>query len=319
MLNEKLLVGSHAPYWHSGISIREKSYHTLLAALPAVLMGIYQFGVPALRVVALSTSCAILWELILNRAMKRPVTIGDGDAAVIGLLFGMLLPATAPWWAVVLGTAVAVTVGKWIYGGLGCNPLNPALVAIATLIISYKGIMDLDQAYLTYDFGFPAADPLKAVKAMGTAAVARYSLTGFLMGQQVGGVGTIFALGLIIGGLYLILRGLIRWEISLSYIVGILVTAYVFNLVHPEKYAGPWFHLLAGYTLLGAFFLITEYSSSPVNLIPMLIYGAGAGVMTILIRNIGGFTDGVVFAILLFNIANPLLDKMRPRALGRSK
>jgi len=250
--------------------------------------------------------------------MKRPLTVGDGDAAVIGLLFGMLLPATAPWWVVVLGTAVAVTVGKWIYGGLGGNPLNPALVAIATLIISYKGIMDLDQAYLNFDFGFPAADPLKAVKALGTAAVARYSLTGLLMGQQVGGIGTIFALGLMIGGLYLILRGFIRWEISLSYIVGVLVTAYVFNLSNPEKYAGPWFHLLAGYTLLGAFFLITEDSSSPVNFIPMLVYGAGAGVMTILIRNVGGFTDGVVFAILLFNITNPLLDKIRPRALGRS-
>jgi electron transport complex protein RnfD len=230
----------------------------------------------------------------------------------------MLLPATTPWWVVVLGTAVAVTVGKWIYGGLGGNPLNPALVAIATLIISYKGIMDLDQAYLNYDFSFPAADPLKAVKAMGTVAVARYSLAGFLMGQQVGGVGTVFALGLMIGGLYLILRGFIRWEISLSYIVGVLVTAYVFNLVHPEKYAGPWFHLLAGYTLLGAFFLITEHSSSPVNFIPMLVYGAGAGAMTILIRNVGGFTDGVVFAILLVNVANPLLDKIRPRALGRS-
>ena len=318
MLNQKLLVGSHAPYWHSGISIREKSVHTMLAALPAVLMGIYQFGVPALRVMALSISCAILWEFILNRVMKRPVTVGDGDAAVIGLLFGMLLPATVPWWVVVLGTAVAVTVGKWIYGGLGGNPLNPALVAIATLIISYKGIVDLDQAYLNYDFSFPAADPLKAAKAFGAAAAARYSLTGLLLGQQVGGIGTIFALGLMLGGLYLILRGFIRWEISLSYIVGVLVTAYLFSLSNPEKYAGPWFHLFAGYTLMGAFFLLTEYSSSPVNLIPMLVYGAGAGVMTILIRNIGGFTDGVVFAILLFNIANPLLDKIRPKALGRS-
>lgn len=318
MLNQKLLVGSHAPYWHSGISIREKSVHTMLAALPAVLMGIYQFGVPALRVLALSISCAILWEFILNRVMKRPVTVGDGDAAVIGLLFGMLLPATVPWWVVVLGTAVAVTVGKWIYGGLGGNPLNPALVAIATLIISYKGIVDLDQAYLNYDFSFPAADPLKAAKAFGAAAAARYSLTGLLLGQQVGGIGTIFALGLMLGGLYLILRGFIRWEISLSYIVGVLVTAYLFSLSNPEKYAGPWFHLFAGYTLMGAFFLLTEYSSSPVNLIPMLVYGAGAGVMTILIRNIGGFTDGVVFAILLFNIANPLLDKIRPKALGRS-
>jgi len=318
MLDQKLLVGSHAPYWHNGSSIRDKSAHTVLAALPAVLMGIYQFGVPALGVMTLSISCAMLWELILNRVMKRPVSIGDGDAAVIGLLFGMMLPSATPWWVVVLGTAVAVSVGKWIFGGLGCNPLNPALVAIATLIISYKGIMDLDLAYLNYDFSFPAADPLKAVKAFGTDAAARYSLTGFLMGQQVGGVGTVFALGLLIGGLYLMVRGLIRWEISISYLVGVLAAASIFNLSNPEKYAGPWFHLLAGYTLLGAFFLITEYSSSPVNPIPMILYGVGAGVMTILIRNVGGFTDGVVFAILLFNVANPLLDKIRPRALGRS-
>lgn len=318
MLSRKLLVGSHAPYWHNGISIRDKSAHTLLAALPAVLMGISQFGIPALGVMALSISCAMLWELILNGVMKRPVSIGDGDAAVIGLLFGMMLPATAPWWVVVLGTAVAITVGKWIYGGLGCNPLNPALVAIATLIISYKAIMDFDLAYLNYDFSFPAADPLKAVKAFGPDAAARYSLTGFLMGRQVGGVGTVFGLGLILGGLYLMLRGLIRWELSLSYLAGLVAAAYLFNLSNPEKYAGPWFHLLAGYTLLGAFFLITEYSSSPVNPIPMILYGAGAGVMTILIRNVGGFTDGVVFAILLFNVANPLLDRIRPRALGRS-
>src|SRR4030042_2875102 len=144
MRNEKLLVGSHAPYWHSGISIREKSYHTLLAALPPGLMGIYQFGVPALRVMALSISCAILWELILNRVMKHPVTIGDGDAAVIGLLFGMLLPATAPWWVIALGTAVAVTVGKWIYAGPRGHPLNPAPLAIAHLTLSYKALRDLE-------------------------------------------------------------------------------------------------------------------------------------------------------------------------------
>jgi electron transport complex protein RnfD len=178
--------------------------------------------------------------------------------------------------------------------------------------------MDFDQAYLNYDFSFPAADPLKAVKAFGPDAAARYSLTGFLMGQQVGGVGAVFGLGLFLGGLYLILRGFIRWELSLSYIAGILAAAYIFNLSNPEKYAGPWLHLLTGYTLLGAFFLITEDSSSPVNVIPMILYGAGAGVLTILIRNVGGFTDGVVFAVLLFNVANPLLDRIRPRALGRS-
>lgn len=115
----------------------------------------------------------------------------------------------------------------------------------------------------------------------------------------------------------MIWRGHIRWEISLSFIAGLLVTALLFYLVDPDNYANPIFHLLTGYTLIGAFFLATEDSSSPVNFIPMLIYGAGAGILTILIRNIGAFEDGVVFAILMFNVANPLLDKIRPKALGR--
>ncbi|MCJ7593613.1 MAG: RnfABCDGE type electron transport complex subunit D, partial [Desulfobacterales bacterium] len=116
---------------------------------------------------------------------------------------------------------------------------------------------------------------------------------------------------------YLILRGFVRWEIPLSFLAGVFVTALIFNVANPEKYANPVFHLLAGYTLLAAFFLAPEDSSSPVNFIPMLIYGAGAGFLTVLIRNIGVFVDGVVFAVLMMNIANPLLDKIRPKAMGR--
>jgi electron transport complex protein RnfD len=137
------------------------------------------------------------------------------------------------------------------------------------------------------------------------------------MGQQPGGIGTTFGLGLIIGGLYLMLRGHIRWEISLSFLASVFVTALLFNLSDPEKYANPVFHLLTGYTLIGAFFLATEDSSSPVNFVPMLLYGALAGILTVLIRNIGAFVDGVVFAILMMNVANPLLDKIRPKAMGK--
>ena len=137
------------------------------------------------------------------------------------------------------------------------------------------------------------------------------------MGRYAGAIGSTFGLGLIIGGIYLILRGMIRWEISISFLAGVFVTALLFNISDPEKYAGPLFHLLTGYTLIGAFFLATEDSSSPVNFIPMLIYGACAGFLTVLIRNIGSFVDGTVFAILMMNIANPLLDKIRPKALGK--
>jgi electron transport complex protein RnfD len=317
MTDKKLYIGSHAPFWHDGSSVAVRSYHIMLAALPAVLFGIYQYGVPALQVVALSVGSAMLWELLLNKVMKRPVTIGDGNAAVIGLLFSMLLPATMPWWLVLAGTFVAIIVGKQIYGGIGCNPLNPSLVAMAILTLSWKVILDFDAALVNYDLGFKMLFPLTQAKAFGSEGSKAYHLMDLFLGKQVGGIGTTFGLGLVLGGIYLILRGYIRWEISVSFLVGLFVTALCFNLADPEKYAGPMFHLLTGYTLIGAFFLATEDSSSPVNFVPMLIYGALGGALTILIRNIGSFVDGVVFAILLANIANPLLDKIRPKAMGR--
>ena len=133
----------------------------------------------------------------------------------------------------------------------------------------------------------------------------------------MGGLGATCGLLLIFGGIYLILRGFIRWEISVSFLVGVGLTAMIFNWVDTNTYAGPAVHLLSGYTLIGAFFLATDDSSSPVNTIPMLLYGLIGGFMTVMIRNIGAYVDGVVFAILLINLANPLLDKIRPRAIGK--
>ncbi|MEA1969818.1 MAG: RnfABCDGE type electron transport complex subunit D [Thermodesulfobacteriota bacterium] len=308
---------SHAPFWHDGDSITKMNCNIMLAALPAVIFGIMQFGAPALGVMALSVSTAILWELLFNFISKRSITIGDFDAALIGLLLGMMLPATAPWWVVLTGTFVAVVIGKQVYGGIGANPFNPALIGIAILMVSWKGFFDFDAALLNYDFGFTALAPLAALKHQGVATVDLFSVSDLIMGNQVGSIGTVFGAGLIIGGIYLILRGYIRWEISLSYVAGIIITALIFRITNPDLYAGPMFHLFTGYTLLGAFFLATENSSSPVNLIPMLVYGAMGGVMTILIRNIGAYADGTVFAILIINLINPLIDKIRPKALGR--
>jgi electron transport complex protein RnfD len=317
MSERKLFVGSYAPFWHSGISVSSKSYHIMLAALPAVFMGIYQYGTPALAVVAFSMACAMGWELLMDRAMRRSAGIVDGNAAVIGLLFAMLMPASTPWWVVLVGTFVAIIVGKQIFGGIGCNPFNPALVALAILTLSWKSLLDFNVALANYDFGFRMVYPLGAVKHFGTSALFDYSVPRMFLGEQPGGLGATFGLGLVAGGLYLILRGYIRWEISVSFLAGILLTAFLFNLSNPEKYAGPFFHLLTGYTLIGAFFLATEDSSSPVNFIPMLLYGLGAGILTVLIRNMGVFVDGVVFAILVMNMANHLLDKIRPKALGK--
>ncbi len=317
MLNQKKLIVSHAPFCHDGSSISARSYHMMLAALPAVLIGIFQYGIPAVGVVSLSISFAMIWELAINKVTRRAISIGDGNAAVIGLLLAMLLPATSPWWLVITGTFVAVVIGKHIFGGIGGNPFNPVLIGLAILMVSWKDFFDFNEALVNYDLGFAMAYPLSVLKQLGPAGIVKYSMIDLLIGQQAGGIGATFGLGLILGGIYLIIRGFIRWEISVSFLAGVFFTALVFNLNNPANYASPLFHLLTGYTLIGAFFLASEDSSSPVNFISMLIYGASAGIMTVLIRNIGANVDGVVLAILLMNLINPLVDRIRPKALGK--
>jgi electron transport complex protein RnfD len=317
MTNRKKFIVSHAPFWHYGSNITERSYHTMLAALPAVLMGIFYFGVPALSVVALSVSSAIGWELAINKVTKQSITIGDGNAALIGLLFAMLVPATMPWWAVLTGTFIVVVIGKHIFGGIGGNVFNPVVLAVAILAISWKYLLDFDAALLNYDPGFMMAAPLVKLKAFGVNAVKDFSYVNLLFGRQAGGIGSGFGLGLIAGGVYLILKGFIRWEIALSFLAGVFGMASVFYVIDPTRFADPIFHLLTGYTLIGAFFLATEDSASPVNFIPMLIYGAVGGIVTVLIRNIGVYADGVLYAILVINLIQPLVDKIRPQAVGK--
>ena len=313
----KKFIVSHAPFWHNGSSVTERFYNIMIAALPAVLLGIKQYGIPAIGVVALSVSSAIFWELAMNYLTRRPITIGDGNAALIGLLFAMLLPATMPWWAVITGTFVAVVVGKQIFGGIGSNPFNPVALSIAMLMVSWKDLFDFNEALLNYDLDFAMIYPLAALKSFGTSAIESFEIGDLLMGRQAGGIGATFGLGLILGGIYLIIRGFIRWEICVSFLVGIFVTAFIFTLIDATRFASPVFHLFTGYTLIGAFFLATEDSSSPVNFMPMLIYGAGAGILTVLIRNIGIYIDGVILAVLVMNILHPLVDKIRPLAIGK--
>ena len=190
MTNRKKFIVSHAPFWHYGSNITERSYHTMLAALPAVLMGIFYFGVPAISVVALSVSSAIGWELAINKFTKKAITIGDGNGALIGLLFAMLVPATMPWWAVLTGTFIAVVIGKHIFGGIGGNVFNPVVLAVAILAISWKYLLDFDAALLNYDPGFMMAAPLVKLKAFGVDAVKDYSYVGLLFGRQAGGIGS---------------------------------------------------------------------------------------------------------------------------------
>ena len=177
--------------------------------------------------------------------------------------------------------------------------------------------MNFNGMLVDYDMAWSMVDPLINVKFFGAEMADFYAPAELLVGHQAGGIGAVCGAGLIIGGIFLIIRGINRWEICLSFLVGVVATAFLFNMSNPDLYAGPVFHLLTGYTLVAAFFLATEDASSPVNPIPMLIYGFGGGVLTVLIRNKGAWVDGALFAVLLMNLANPILDLIRPKALGK--
>ena len=308
---------SHAPFWHNGGGIAEKSYNILMACFPATLAGLFLYGEEAVGVVCLAIGSAITWELLFNLLCKRTVTTGNGNAALIGMLLAMMLPATAPWWVVVCGTFLAIVIGKEIFGGIGSNPFNPAVLSLSIMMISWEPLFDFNRALSDFQFSFSGIYPLTVSKSIGPEATGLFSLKELLLGQQIGGIGATFGLGLISGGIYLILRGFIRWEIPASFLAGVFMSAWVFNMFDPHTYAGPGFHLLTGYTLLGAFFLAPDDASSPVNRIPMLLYGCIGGMLTVLIRNIGAHTDGVLYAILVINLINPLLDKIRPKVICR--
>jgi electron transport complex protein RnfD len=317
MNNPKKFIVSHAPFLHLGNGVPERNYNAIIAALPAALMGLAYFGIPALGVLCLSVSSAVGWEWLLNKASKRPVTIGDGHAVLMGLIMGMLLPATAPFWLVLTGTFLVIVIGKQIFGGIGANPFSPPALAFAILMVSWKNYLDFDAQLVNMSFDFPAFHPLVAVKAFGTDYVSGIGLGDLVIGRQIGGIGATCGLALVLGGIYLIARGFMRWEIPVAFIAGLMVTATLFHLADPSKYAGPLFHLFSGYSLIGAIFLATDDSASPVNPVAMLIYGAVGGIMTIVIRSIGQYPDGIIFAILLINLINPLVDKIRPKALGK--
>jgi electron transport complex protein RnfD len=254
MRSEKMFIVSHAPFWHNGSNVAERHYGMLLAAMPAVALGIVQYGLPAVAVIAMSISTAIFWEWLMNRATKRTITVGDGNAALLGLLFAMLIPATTPWWVVITGTFIMMVLGKHIFGGIGGNPFHPVVVALMILAVSWEAFFDFNGALVNYSFSFNALYPLTLSKNFGAAAVSDFTPLSLLLGRQIGGLGATFGLGLIGGGVYLMVKRYIRWEIALSFLAAIFLTALLFHLAAPEKYAGPLFHLLTGYTLVGPFF-----------------------------------------------------------------
>jgi electron transport complex protein RnfD len=316
-MKENVLTVSVAPFWHSGAGITRNSLITMAALLPAAAVGVMHYRVGALAVIGLCIGSCMLAEALMQKAMGRPLTLGDGTAALTGLLLALLLPAGVPWWLVVVGSFSAIIVGKQIFGGIGSHPLNATLVGWVMIRISWGIQMDVDGALAN----LPNLSGLSALAALRGGYAEALSLKDVWLGNVIGPIGSASLL-VLIGGLVLLALRIIKWEVSVGFLLGVLVGVLWFgSAILPEgsnASINPLIMLFTGNVMLGAFFLATDTTSSPSQPIAMWIYGVGAGLLAMAIQVYGHFYDGgVVFGILLVSLASPLLDKIRPKARGR--
>ena len=309
------LTVSPSPHCHSGTRITGVSFSFLLALLPAVVMGAYYYGFDAIRVMGASVASAMLAEALFQGVLRKPITIADGSAAVSGLLLALILPASVPLYVVVVANFAGIIIGKQCFGGLGANPLNPALVgwAIIRITKTWAGFLDFDLMLINYDTGFILQYPLAVLKAKGPAALSTFDTTALFLGKQTGGLGASAIICLLLGGLYLVIRGAIRWEIPLCFFLGVIIVSGAFWMADKTAYANPLFHLLTGNVMIGAFFLATENGSSPVNRWGLLVFGLGCGIFTVILRVWSIYPDGVVFSCLLMSLFVPMLDKLKAK------
>jgi electron transport complex protein RnfD len=314
-----LLLVSPAPFMHSGATYRGAMYTIIIALAPLAVFAIHRFGLHAARVMAIAISSAMITEWVVLRLRGRRDTVSDGNALLTGLLLAFLLPPSAPWWLVSTGSIAAIFIGKQIYGGKGCNPFCPALIGWAVIRLSWPLHVNFDFAMVQYNLPFAAEYPLSLLKKLGTSGIANISYRDLFFGNQVGGIGSVYIFLLLAGGLACVMRGVIHWIVPVFFILGTAATAALFHSMNSTVYADPIFHLLTGNVMFGAFFLATDYSSSPVNRVSMALFGLGCGIFTILFRAWSVYPDGVPFAILIMNILNPMLDKIGSGRMGANR
>lgn len=310
-----LLAMSVPSFWHCGRTIRKYSLFTILCCLPAAAMAVWNWGLPALRVMSLSIAACVVAEALCEKIMGRQIEVDDFTAVYAGLIFAFLLPADAPWWLVILGAVICVTLGKMAFGGLGANPVSTPLVGWAVLAVSFPILMDPNAVQLSTDF----VDPLVRLKFFGAAGADAIPLLDLIMGKQINGLGAGQVLGLFVGGSFLCATGTVRWQISLGFFLGVAALAAFFHMSDPAHNASAFFHLCTGSVMLGGFFMATEMGTTPLRPLPMFLYGLTGGLLVMIIRKYGVWIDGVPFAILLANMLTPYLDMIRPRPFGGSR
>jgi len=305
-MNENYNISS-SPHIRSKVTTGSIMLYVIIALLPATIFGVYTFGVPALFVVLITTASAVLTEYIYQKLMKKKVTIGDFSAALTGLLLALNLPAEAPWWMCVLGSVFAILIVKQVFGGLGQNFMNPALGARCFLLISFTGRM----TSFVYD-GVTGATPLALLKAGESV-----NLMDMLIGNEAGTIGETSVIAILIGAMFLIAMGIIDLRIPGTYLVSFVVFIVLFG-GHGLDITYITAHLCGGGLMLGAWFMATDYVTSPITKSGQIIYGICLGVLTGLFRLFGGSAEGVSYAIIFSNLLVPLIEKITlPKPFGK--
>ena len=322
IIMEHKLIVSLSPHIHTKESVSDIMLDVIIALIPAACMGVYCYGMRAAVVMLTAIAASLLSEYLYEKLMKKPVTTGDLSAMVTGMLLGMNLPVSIPLWMVVIGSAFAIIIVKQLYGGLGKNYLNPALAARCFMLVAWAGAMTV----FSEPFAGSGAD---AVSAATPLAVMKGTTSGTLptyfkafMGLIPGSIGETSALMLLIGGAYLLIKKVISWRIPVTYIAAFAVLTFLFgkNTTELSQAGYTLMQLLCGGLMLGAFFMATDYTTTPITPKGQLIFGIGCGVLTFVIRQFGGYPEGVSFSILLMNILTPLIDKYTaPKKFGAQK
>jgi electron transport complex protein RnfD len=295
----------------------------LLALMPALAVSVWVFGWEVLAVTIVSIASCVVFEWLIQKFLiKGPATIGNLSAVVTGVLLAFNLPSTIPLWLVMLGALVSIGIAKMTFGGLGKNPFNPALVGRVFLLIAYPVQMTTFPAVDATSGATPLALAKATLKGGGSVGdvMAQFNVNDLLIGFKGGSFGEVAAVALILGGAYLLIRKVISWHVPVAVLGSMALFSAILWLVAPEAYMPPMFHLLTGGALLGALFMATDYSTSPMTHKGGIIFGIGVGLITIIIRLWGAYPEGMSFAILIMNGIVPLINKyVKPTHFGAYK
>ncbi len=316
-----------SPHIHCGDTIERNMYTVIWALVPAFIASVIVFGIGAVAVTATSVASCLLFEWLITRYfLKRPSTIADGSAIITGILLAFNLPSNVPLYIIVMGALVAIGVGKMVFGGLGNNPFNPALVGRVFLLISFPSQMTtwpVPHQLGAYTDAVTGATPLNLIGQVAggnQAALSQLPGLGDLFLGNVGGcLGEVSALALLIGLGILLWRKVITWHIPVSILATVAVLTGIMWLINPALYVNPLYHLCAGGLMLGSIFMATDYVTSPMSVKGMVWYGVGIGFLTVVIRFFGSYPEGMSFAILIMNAVTPLINNWcKPKRFGEA-